>query len=159
MANTEPDGKPITREDANKYIDGHRILKSCLRNCVLDRITRGDMKSAKEPFEDVVKHYDTDVNGFLFSKEMVMRFFDTSKPQDQQASHLLILLGAKFDADKGKPTVVIAGMNKSAGMANTYQALKIEFPASEQPPAVCEPVLPLASQGGETEFAFTITPA
>lgn len=149
-------GKPITAGEAQKYITEYLLEKKTLIDKVLARLTLGEIKSDKD-LKNCVAHFDSEENAFIFSRDMLDRFFN---PQDQaapKANYLIIFLGAKYkdDAEKGQRTVVIAGANEHPTKANTLVSLNIPAPAGEQPPKkviATFPVEKISDNFGDIEF-------
>src|SRR5690349_9623982 len=99
-------GEPISAVEANDLISLHRSLKQ-----TLDKIF--DNFSAFPT--SAVKNFATSkFNGFIFSKELITRFF----PPDGDADYLLVVSGAhlKDDGDFkiGSPTIISAGCKHPA---------------------------------------------
>ena len=128
-------GMPITAEQANKYLQKYVSIREGLQK----------MQGFNDPShlppgveKDIATFYSTDINTFVFSKELIQRFFEpenTSQSQES-ANYLMIILGAKYEGDLlGRPTVVVAGVNKDE-YNKCYEALSITYAANEQPPAM-----------------------
>ena len=129
MANAIEIGKPISAEDAHKYMQTFIPLKSFLKNNILESGVIEEV-SAETEFSPTKKLFQSEVNAFIFDKSTIMRFFEGP----DQADILMVILGTKFQADElGNPTVVLAGV-KPTNDPNVFKSLNIEFPATEQPP-------------------------
>ena len=129
---TEFAGKPIKIGEAEKYVKAYLPLKDCLKNQMIPHVNLSTVQVPNDVIDETKKHFNSTANAFVFSKELVMRFFpdDPSKPQ---ADYLMVIFAAKYEgADKGEPTVVVAGVNKTAN--NKFVSLDIPEPGTEQPP-------------------------
>ncbi len=128
-------GKPIKAKEAQSYIDKHAELKKCLKQDILSKLSTSQ-RDANDTTKDTAKYFDSEVNAFIFSKETVTRFFEPTDSTQPKAEYLMVIMGAKFmnDDERGNPTVVIAGVNEHPTKADTFLSLKIEHPATEQPP-------------------------
>jgi len=140
-------GTPIDRATAQAYIDNFKRLKDALSVNVLPKLTGQDLPvpnhlSAKPG--EVKNLFGSDYNGFMFGKEAVNRFFELG------ADFLLVLLGAKQDT--GFPTIVLVGCNQDSDGV-TFHSLKIDNVATEQPPKLVVPIVPLAP---DKSLSFTI---
>lgn len=126
-------GKPITADQADKYLKKQVGIREALQK----------IAGFKDPSElppgtekDVATFYSSDVNAFIFSKELIQRFFepDPKSQTAETANFLMIILGAKYEGELiGRPTVVVAGVNKDEDN-KCYHALNITYAGDEQPP-------------------------
>lgn len=134
MAN-EQAGKPITAEQANHYLKKYVEIRENLQQEAIPlknvTVLNSNQKSEAETF------YASDINAFIFSKELIERFFsgvDENNMPQPKADYLMVIVGAKYEAPDviGTPTVVVAGVNKTEN--NDYKALNIPYAADQQPP-------------------------
>lgn len=129
MANAIEIGKPISAEDAHKYMQTFIPLKRFLKNNILEGGITKEVSSETQ-FSPTKKLFQSEVNAFIFDKKTIMRFFEGS----DQADILMVILGTKFQTEElGNPTVVLAGV-RATDDPNVFKSLNIEFPATEQPP-------------------------
>jgi len=129
---TEFAGKPISSEEAEKYVKAYLPLKNCLQTQIIPNINPTQIQAAADIFNDTKTLFNSSANAFVFSKELIMRFFpnDSTTPS---ADYLMVILAAKYEgSDKGEPTVVVAGVNQTAN--NQFVSLDITEPGTEQPP-------------------------
>ena len=150
---TEFAGKPIKIDEAKKYVKAYLPLKNCLKNEILPHVNLSLVKSSTDVVDETKKHFTSTANAFVFSKELIMRFFpdDASKPH---ADYLMVIFAAKYDgSEKGEPTVVVAGVNQVAN--NKFVSLNIPDPGTEQPPKSTIIDFPDHSiAGGNIEFTI-----
>lgn len=121
-------GKEITAQEAQKYMDKYLEIKSKLQITLPNKCDDSTMQA--------IKYHQSETNAFIFSKELVTRFFEAG------AEYLMVIIGAKHSEpeslDKsmpknGDPTVVIAGVNKNDD--SSYTSLDIPKAADQQPPS------------------------
>src|SRR5260221_7746097 len=112
MATNPQAGKEITADQANNYLGKYVEIRSNLKKEVIPlNQTKQITALAKN---DVNTFYSSPVNAFIFSKELLMRFFDTTKSKDEQAEYLMVISSAKYEGvELGNPTIVVAGVNKN----------------------------------------------
>lgn len=153
--NTLDAGKEITAEQAKKYVEAYNSIRDDLQKNLIEPSARSGKINPLS--DDAQIFYECDINSFLFSKELIMSVFEKT-PLGEEADHLLIQFAAKYeDKDKGKPTVVAAGVIKK-GAVDEYYSLKKEFSALEQPPGSTKLSFP-PTQGDEPQLIkFTFTP-
>lgn len=105
------------------------------------------MSTSQTATSDTLRYYGSPYNGFVFSKELIERFF-TGDPNDTinpgaKADYLIVLMGAQPADDmsfkEGNPTVVLVACNFDE-VAKKFIPLDIEFPASEHPPTIIAPI-------------------
>ncbi len=159
-------GKKINLADAQKMIAEFSLLKGNtqinLKVDFLQKPSQGVVKKTAEFMEMGNTH-----NAFIFSKELIMRFFDGSeKDADGKAvvaDYLLVVLGAhaktksvnKESFKAGSFTVLTAGVKRivekpskvaknASSAARTavlpkFEAMNIPMPVNEYPPKVIFP--------------------
>ncbi len=128
-------GLPITAAQADLYLKKYIEIRENLQK----KIGTVEQSSALSPEaeKDINTFYSSDVNAFIFSKDLIESFFkdkdENGNPQ-KNANFLMVILSAKYEGDDmGKPTIVVAGVNKDE-YGNCYKALDITYAAVEQPP-------------------------
>ena len=151
-------GKPITAEEAQNYMAKQLELKKCLKDEVLSEITLGQIK-ASPTMKDTNTFFDSDVNAFIFERDLVTRFFPTDG--SPVADYLMVVIGAKYknDAECGNPTIVVAGVKQQGADSKgkpIYVSLKIKDPATEQPGLVVYPKFISPQIVGDEQIEFTI---
>jgi hypothetical protein len=148
--------EPITRKQAEDYVNEYLPLKQVLITKVLPRISAQELNEVS--FAEAKKFFSSEINAFIFTKETVMRFFDAAQNEGQTAQYLMVLLAAKYDgADKGAPTIVVAGVNETEGKEDSYTSLNIEYPATEQPPTQVNCSFPGPQNlAGTNQIEFTL---
>ena len=161
-------GKKISLFDAQEMMSEFSLLKGStelkLKADFLQKPSQGMVKKTAEFMEMGNTH-----NAFIFSKELIMRFFDGSeKGADGKAivaDYLLVVLGAhaktksvnKESFKAGSFTVLTAGVNKvvekpakatkiASSAATTvvppkFVAMDISMPANEYPPKIIFPYI------------------
>jgi len=145
-------GKPISAEEAQGCMDNYgTIIKTVDDNGIITGITATDSKAT------AVKHYFSKKhNAFVFSKEMVTRFFtDTAN-----ADYLVVILGAQPKADaansisKNDPTLILVGCTLDE--TGVFHSLDMTDPASEHPPESVIPTFPSTIVGVNPQISFKI---
>ena len=159
-------GKKISLTDAQEMISEFSLLKGSteikLKANFLQKPSQGLVKKTAEFMEMGNTH-----NAFIFSKELIMRFFDGSEKgangKSVVADYLLVVLGAhtktksvnKESFKAGSFTVITAGVNKvketpakatkiaSSAAATVvppkFVTMDISMPANEYPPKTIFP--------------------
>src|SRR4030095_4635857 len=115
-------GKPITALQADHYLKKYVAIRENLQksSMPLKKPTTGTQSQQRE-IDDVNIFYQSDVNAFIFSKELIERFFSSEK----KADYLMVILAAKYEGkEQGNPTVVVAGVNKKSD-GKGYKSLSI----------------------------------
>ncbi|WP_298421032.1 hypothetical protein [uncultured Kordia sp.] len=130
-------GKEITLSEANKFINEFNILKDCVE--VIPK--NGQEERLKEIKEFISS--TNDYNAFVFSKDLIKRFFDANKGKDE-ANYLVVVLGAYFqdatngkddiDSKKGAFTVLTTGCIKEK---DSYKVIDIHNPVNQYAPKMC----------------------
>ncbi len=132
---TEPAGKAITANEANNYLQKFVTIRENLQKEALPLKNLTVLNGTEKV--DLEALYSSDVNAFIFSKELIMRFFqelDENGQSQPTANFLMVILGAKYQSPDtiGTPTVVVAGVNKDVD--GNYTSLNIPLAADQQPP-------------------------
>lgn len=128
-------GSPITAEEADKYLKEYVKIRENLQKEAFPLIKASQINPSE--MGEVNTFYSSDINAFIFSKELIERFFsgvdENGNPQ-AKADYLMVILGAKYKAPDtiGLPTVVVAGVNKTS--EDKYTSLNIPHAADQQPP-------------------------
>jgi hypothetical protein len=129
-------GREISRDDAEKLLDHRTDLKKSFDLMLGDLLTN-------LPSGPLKQYATSKANGYLFSKKLIQRFFDSPA----NCEYLLVILAAHNEQDGefkiGDPTVVVAGVKKAPaamqmqGEETVYQSMSDDDgnPANEHPPA------------------------
>ena len=152
-------GKKISIVEATNYVDEYLHLKNQLQNSILIKVTAEERANKYLKINETEKHFHSDANAFIFSEEMISRFFKKTETNSNPAKFLMVFLGAKYsdtDADKSNPTVVLAGVNKHPDKPNTYVSLGIDFPATEHPPQIANYKFPNSEKRDDTNIEITL---
>lgn len=163
-------GKKFTLDEASKMIKEYHHLKSLLQKPIPIRTVKLDLKTEAK-LENLTNQ---DYNAFIFSKELIMRFFDGSEEDaagnPKSSNYLMLILGAHPDKqgvfDAGAPTVLALGCERKVvdtkdGNDNTvtierFIPLNIDKPASEYPGRVVEPGFIKEFKDGTVVDFFTV---
>lgn len=135
MSSISTAGQPITADEAEHYIKKQMGAKKFLKMNFLKNLTAKQINADAET-RDANTYFNSDANAFIFSKELIMRFFEPQQGSTEEADYVMVILGAKYkdDQELGNPTIIIAGVNESSDEPGTYFSLDISDPATEQPP-------------------------
>lgn len=140
-------GKAISKEDAQKCMDGYSAILETFRSEIFPRL--GTAQDG--PIADAETFYKTKYNAFVFSKDLVTRFFDSNA----NAQYLMAIMGAHPTNDpsenlaKNTPTVILVGVTMDA--SGKFTSVQLPLPATEHPPQLVQSVFPL-----EGQMVFTI---
>ena len=143
---TEGFGTPIDRQTAQGYIDNFIRVDTALKDQVLPQVTSTIKVGPLTPVQpgEINNLFGSGYNGFMFSRDSLNRFFN------EGAEFLLVLLGAKQVT--GYPTIVLVGCNPDG--EGGYVSLKDPLPATEQPPRMVVPEIPM--EGDRLSFKFKL---
>jgi hypothetical protein len=129
-------GTPIKAEEASKYLKKYLEVKKNLKKEV---IPLKKVKTISLPeMNELNTFHNSRVNAFVFSKELIERFFSGKDDQGKEipkAEYLMIILSAKYRKPDtiGMPTIVVAGVNKKDS-EDRYVSLDVPYAADQQPP-------------------------
>jgi len=134
MSNQPGYGKAISLKEANAIIGEYKKLNKIVKREIPNTL-KGEERLIAEEFSN------GNYNAFIFSKELVLRFFNDNN-DDENADFLLVLLGAHpkdlAQSDDFKPgsfTVVTTGCKKVVEDEKIlFRTLKIKDPGNEYPP-------------------------
>ena len=150
-------GEGITIVEATNYVDEYLDLKKALKKDVLTKITSSERLNTDKKVKEAEKYFQSNANAFIFSREMITRFFDVTEKNPNPAEFLIVFLGARYaDPEKSNPTVVVAGVNRHPEKANTYVSLNIDFPATQHPPKIADYQFPGPDKDNSTNIEITL---
>jgi len=150
-------GKEIKIDQAKRYVDEYLPLKQQLKNSILIKITNDERQNRRVKIKETEIHFHSEANAFLFSEEMVTRFFTKTKDNPNPAKYLMVLLAAKYEgSEKSNPTVVLAGVNDHPDKKDSFVSLDIKYPATEQPPVITNYKFPDPEKKDSKYIEFTI---
>jgi hypothetical protein len=150
-------GKPISVKAAKKYVEAYNRVKETLQAKILGPF-RSTLKSTapKADLKDALAHYESDYNAFIFSREIVNKALDPGV-LGQHGDYLMILLASKYHgAEKGNPTVVIAGVKPDPDDESSFISLSVPYPADETPPHHVVPTFPGTRFDGQEIFKIKV---
>jgi hypothetical protein len=136
-------GKKITAEEADKYLKKYIETRESLQKHALSALQAATLQA--ETKQSAINHFSSDINAFIFSKELITRFFsgvDEHGNPTPQADYLMVVKGANIEDDPatpktnelGIPTIVVAGVNKHPTEPNKFVSLSIPYAADQHPP-------------------------
>lgn len=134
MSNQPGYGKAISLEEANAIIGEYGKLDKIVKREIPNTL-KGEERTMAEEFSE------GNYNAFIFSKELILRFFD-DQDNGKDADFLVVLLGAhpkelaqSDDFKHGSFTVVTTGCKKVIEDEKVlFRTLKSKDPANEYPP-------------------------
>jgi hypothetical protein len=121
MANSSEYGSPITRDEADAIIKSRIEINQELKEVI---------KSSSN-----LKAFNNDINGFVFSKDVVMGLFNNQSAWGE-LDCLVIILGLETNNTQPSPTVVLTACTSRTVENGKIKLLtpNVEQPASETPP-------------------------
>lgn len=133
-------GKEISLSEANSFIEEYNSLKKNIE--ITPKKTLPGTITPKEVNEFITS--TGSYNAFIFSKDLIKRFFDENKGKEV-ADYLVIVLGAYFqdasimvedsiDSKKGAYTVLTTGCKKEE---DRYKVVDILNPVNQYAPNMC----------------------
>ena len=132
-------GRQISAQEAETIMFAREaIVNECRDNLIHMFNEEGNNKAER--------YYGSKFNGFIFSRDLVQRFFEEDKNKE---IYLVVLLGAHPQKDhpfeEGDPTVMLVGCTKKVDADGkiSFQSLGLAKPANEHPPRTFFPKFPL----------------
>ncbi|WP_430408449.1 hypothetical protein [Kordia sp.] len=135
------DGREISLSEANEFINQFNLLKKCVKVSPEIELPNGINATEVKQFITSTNEY----NAFVFSKELIKRFFDEQKGKND-ADYLVVVLGAYFQdasphsydreigSKQGAFTVLTTGCVKEK---NSYKVIDIHNPVNQYAPNMC----------------------
>lgn len=159
-------GKKITLKEANGMVQLHKKLSDIVEMTLKPNATmQADPENLAAKAQVLIsKKY----NAFIFTKDLIQRFFDGSETDSDGnphcANYLMVLLGAhpieKEGFDAGSFTVLTVGCRKETTIERDkevvkYYPLSIPEPANEYPPTAVVELLGEREVGTDFTGDFT----
>ncbi|HEY0742182.1 MAG TPA: hypothetical protein VGD40_12000 [Chryseosolibacter sp.] len=120
-------GSPINLEKAKRLVEAYHPVRLATTAKILSKVTDDDLNDSKFAVRRAMEYHSVNVNAYLFDAGLVTRFFEGH----ERAEYLMVFLAAD---DDGKPTLVLAGLNKVAGKDKEFVSLNINDPGTQHPP-------------------------
>ncbi len=166
MTNKKEYGQKIDIAKAEKLIQKHTEITDKARVQIKAHFETLKAEDGTLEFADALKYYSKEYNAFIFTKELVMRFFngdpDDKHAPKQSADYLMVILGAQTEDDKdkkflkGEPTVLVAGVYKKEEESEDFYSLGIPEAADEHPPHITIAEFPNQFNDAEKVFKFSL---
>lgn len=164
-------GQKITLAEAQTMINEYELLERTIEKRVKEEIAKGpdvSLKAKSMVFLDKSQQY----NAFVFTKDLIMRFFDGSEEDDDgnphAANYLVVILGAHKNAktvndqnyEAGSFTVLTAGCTKRTETGKDgketikFYPLSVPEAANEYPPRTIVNLQPGKEEKGIDNIGF-----
>jgi uncharacterized protein (DUF736 family) len=128
-------GSPISLEKAKRLVEAYHPVRLATTDKILSKVTPDDLNDSKFAVRKAMDYHLVNVNAYLFDAKLVTRFFEGS----EKAQYLMVFLAAD---DDGKPTLVLAGLNKRSGKENEFVSLNVSDPGTQHPPKYADLTFP-----------------